>query len=168
LSQNTKCYKIPRFYDHVHHTLIHISTSGLTLTKVILCRINEKNNKIQNTNRLFKLCFYIIFVFCRWHDSTVDRLKASKTIWPIPQIEQVFLPDFKTKSQINEYSFQVPSKLSFIWIVTSVTILKFAYKVDVYWECGIFWFKKYTVHTIFHLCTFSIINCIFNVKKKRN
>lgn len=51
---------------------------------------------------------YYIFCFCRWKDLTIDRLKASKTIWPIPQIEQVFLPDFKIKSQINEYSFKVP------------------------------------------------------------
>ncbi|KAL5232670.1 hypothetical protein ACI65C_000080 [Semiaphis heraclei] len=42
----------------------------------------------------------------KWKDLTIDRLKASKTIWPIPQIEQVFLPDFKIKSQINEYSFK--------------------------------------------------------------
>jgi len=51
---------------------------------------------------------YHIFCFYRWKDLTIDRLKASKTIWPIPQIEQVFLPDFKIKSQINEYSFKVP------------------------------------------------------------
>ncbi|XP_060837519.1 serine/threonine-protein kinase S6KL isoform X1 [Rhopalosiphum padi] len=42
----------------------------------------------------------------KWQDSTIDRLKASKTVWPIPQIEQVFLPDFKIRSQINEYSFK--------------------------------------------------------------
>ncbi|VVC32698.1 Protein kinase domain,Protein kinase-like domain,Serine/threonine-protein kinase, active site [Cinara cedri] len=41
------------------------------------------------------------------HDSTSMkvRLKASKTIWPVPQIEQVFLPDFKIKPQINENLF---------------------------------------------------------------
>lgn len=36
-----------------------------------------------------------------------NRLKASKTVWPIPKIEQVFLPVFKIKSQINEHSFEV-------------------------------------------------------------
>jgi len=55
--------------------------------------------------------FYMIFHLYRWQDSTIDRLKASKTVWPIPQIEQVFLPDFKIRSQINEYSFKVPISL---------------------------------------------------------
>lgn len=50
----------------------------------------------------------------RLHGSTSmnDRLKASKTVWPIPQIEQVFLPDFKIKPQINENSFEVSEKLN--------------------------------------------------------
>lgn len=56
---------------------------------------------------MFLFYLFYLFVLCRWPDSTIDRLKASKTIWPIPQIEQVFLPDFKIRSQINEYSFKV-------------------------------------------------------------
>lgn len=54
------------------------------------------------------IVYMLIFVF-RWRDSSIniDRLKASKTAWPIPQIKQVFLPDFKIKPQINENSFEV-------------------------------------------------------------
>lgn len=41
-----------------------------------------------------------------------ERLNASKTVWPIPQINQIFLPDFKIKPQINEHSFEVTAKFS--------------------------------------------------------
>jgi len=59
-------------------------------------------------------CFICSFVLYRLDNSSIisDRLKSSKTVWPIPQIEQVFLPDFKIKSQINEHSFEVIIKLN--------------------------------------------------------
>jgi len=59
-------------------------------------------------------CFICCFVEYRPNNSTIiiDRLKFSKTVWPIPQIEQVFLPDFKIKPQINEHSFEVIIKLN--------------------------------------------------------
>ncbi|XP_025420777.1 serine/threonine-protein kinase S6KL isoform X2 [Sipha flava] len=41
-----------------------------------------------------------------------ECLKSRKTVWPIPQIVQVFLPDFKIKSQINEYSFEIVELIS--------------------------------------------------------
>jgi len=45
----------------------------------------------------------------KWSNSISinDRLKSSKTVWPVPQIEQVFLPDFKIRPQINEHSFEI-------------------------------------------------------------
>lgn len=51
----------------------------------------------------------MICILYRFHDSAIinNRFKASKTLWPIPQIEQVFLPDFKIKSPVNEHSFEV-------------------------------------------------------------
>ncbi|XP_050436499.1 ribosomal protein S6 kinase-related protein isoform X2 [Adelges cooleyi] len=44
----------------------------------------------------------------RWRNSAVDDLlKASKTTWPVPQIEQIFLPEFKIKTETNEESFEI-------------------------------------------------------------
>lgn len=49
---------------------------------------------------------------CRWQNSTLinSKFKASETVWPIPQTEQVFLSVFKIKPQINEKSFEVGSE----------------------------------------------------------
>lgn len=62
------------------------------------------------------MLYFICFVY-RWHDSTIikERLKAGNTVWPIPKIEQVFLPDFKIKPLINEQSFEVITPFYFIF-----------------------------------------------------
>jgi len=65
--------------------------------------MNCKNNKLYINCKLWSRTSKN-----KWHDSTInDRFKASKTMWPIPQIEQVFLPEFKIKPHINEHSFEV-------------------------------------------------------------
>lgn len=58
----------------------------------------------------------------RKYDSTItnERLKASKSIWPIRQIEQVFLPDFKMKPLINEHSFEVGNQNNIMYCLICI------------------------------------------------
>lgn len=44
----------------------------------------------------------------QWTDDTLkDKNKASRTAWPVSQIEGLFLPDFPVKPEINEDHFEV-------------------------------------------------------------
>jgi hypothetical protein len=55
-------------------------------------------------NRQFELNQFV----CRWHQTTLtDPLVASKTAWPVPYVEAVFLPEFKIKGDITERDFEV-------------------------------------------------------------
>lgn len=78
--------------------------SRISNTKLVVLSIN------------FMMYFYELFktfYFGYRYNSTIfsENLKASKTVWPVPQINQVFLPDFKIKSLINEHSFEVMKNL---------------------------------------------------------
>lgn len=68
--------------------------------------------------------YYILFALYRWQELSVmnTKFKSSKTIWPIPQTEQVFLPDFKIKPLINENTFQVTKKLYFYTILYEIIL----------------------------------------------
>lgn len=44
----------------------------------------------------------------QWNDDTLkDKNRASRTAWPVSQIEGLFLPDFPVKPEINEDHFEV-------------------------------------------------------------
>jgi hypothetical protein len=44
----------------------------------------------------------------RWHhDGTVDRYAASKTAWPVPLVESLFLPDYEIKAEQELDDFEV-------------------------------------------------------------
>lgn len=44
----------------------------------------------------------------QWNNETLsDKGKASRTAWPVSQIEGLFLPDFPVKPEINEDHFEV-------------------------------------------------------------
>jgi len=66
-----------------------------------------------------------------------NRLKASKTVWPIPKIKQVFLPTFKIKSQINEHSFEVTKYIEIFIIFDYLQVynIKIVYLCIVYLFC---------------------------------
>jgi len=53
------------------------------------------------------MTFEIGFHFCRWQERTLaSPLAASKTAWPVPFTESLFLPTFPVRGVINEESFE--------------------------------------------------------------
>ncbi|XP_063226239.1 serine/threonine-protein kinase S6KL isoform X2 [Bacillus rossius redtenbacheri] len=49
----------------------------------------------------------------RWHHSTLNNpLESSKTAWPVPHIEALFLPEFKISGDVNENDFKVIDTIS--------------------------------------------------------
>ena len=56
---------------------------------------------------------YCFIFFYRWNDSTLsDPFLASKTAWPVPHIESLFLPEFKINSLIQSEQFKVIDTIS--------------------------------------------------------
>lgn len=57
---------------------------------------------------------FVYFQFIkRWNDATLtDPLNSSKTCWPVPHIESIFLPHFKVDPNNFESNYTIKNSLA--------------------------------------------------------
>lgn len=54
----------------------------------------------------------LVVVACRWKTASTLPYDASKTVWPVKQLESSFLPDFSLRATFSEHNYNILEEIA--------------------------------------------------------